>query len=124
MANDKGIRSDLTAIAEEAAKQTMEKVHGAIGNYFSWLRQMASASPWGNTDLNKQLLSYAQQNIDAALTLAQKLSRAENLSDVVKIQGEFIAMQFKSYNEQVGELGDAYGKSVMNAMKTPFGRPI
>ena len=57
--NDKGISDDLTAIAAQAAEQTMEKVHGAMGNYFSWLRQMASASPWGNTDLNKKLLKYA-----------------------------------------------------------------
>lgn len=121
MANDKGIPKDITAIAEEAAKQTMEKVHGAIGNYFSWLRQMASASPWGNTDLNKNLLKYAEQNIEAALTFAQEVSKAKNLSDVIKIQSEFVAMQFKSYSEQAGELGDAYGKSVMNAMKTPFG---
>jgi hypothetical protein len=90
----------------------------------TWLRQMASASPWGINDLNKKLLNYAQQNIDAALTLAQKLSGAKDLSDVFKIQSEFVAMQFKSYNEQAGELGDAYGRSVMSAMKTPFGTPI
>jgi hypothetical protein len=123
MANDKGIPKDVTAIAEEAAEQTMEKVYGAMGNYFSWLRQMASASPWDNTDLNKKLLKYAEQNIGAALTFAQKLSKAKNLSDVVTIQSEFVAMQFNSYNEQARELGDVYGKSVMSAMKTPFGTP-
>ena len=124
MSTDKEIPRDLTAIAEEAAKQTMEKVHGAIGNYFSWLRQMASASPWSNTDLNKSLLNYAQHNIDAALMLAQKLSQAKNLSDVVQIQSEFVAKQFNSYSEQARELGDAYGKSVMNVMKKPFGTSI
>ena len=119
--NDKGISDDLTAIAAQAAEQTMEKVHGAMGNYFSWLRQMASASPWGNTDLNKKLLKYAEQNIDAALTFAQKLGGAKNLSDVVKIQSEFVAMQFKSYNEQERELGEAYGKSMLSTTKMPFG---
>jgi hypothetical protein len=66
-------------------------------------------------------LKYAEQNIDAALTFAQKLGEAKNLSDVVKIQSEFVAMQFKSYNEQAKELGEAYGKSIMSTTKMPFG---
>ena len=40
MANDKGLSNDLTAIAEQAIEQTMQRVHGAMENYFGSLRQI------------------------------------------------------------------------------------
>lgn len=123
MATDKGPLDDLSAFAEQAAQQTMEKVHGALGNYFSWLRKMQSASPWGDTDLNKRLLKYAEQNIDAAFTFAQKLSQAKTVQDVVKIQTEFMQTQFDAFSEQAKQVGAAYGQSVKTAIKNPPDKP-
>jgi len=51
-----------------------------------------SGSPWSNIDLNKKLLSYATENVTAAVGLVQKLSQAKNLEEVVKIQTELIRL--------------------------------
>ncbi len=68
--------------------------------YVNWLQNAMAASPWTNVDLNKTLLSYATENVTAAVRLVQKLSQAKNLEDVVKIQTEFMSKQLSSLNDQ------------------------
>jgi len=79
-----------------------------------------SASPWGNTDLNKKLLSYATENVSAAFEFLQKLSQAKNMEDTVKIQTEFMSAHMNSFNEQVKNIGEIYTRTAA-AMRTPFG---
>jgi hypothetical protein len=45
-------------------------------NYFNWLHSAIIASPWSN-NLNKKLLTYATENVTAAVGLVQKLSQAK-----------------------------------------------
>jgi hypothetical protein len=97
----------LTRIAKQTAEQITKETQGAMENYFGWLQNTMSASPWGNTDLNKKLLSYATQNVTAAFTFAQKMSHAKDLQDVVKIQTEFVQMQIDAFNERAKEFGEA-----------------
>ena len=71
--------------------QITERTKHAMETYVSWLQKTMSASPWSNIDLNKKLLSYATQNVTAAVDLVQKLSQAKDVEQVVKIQTEFMS---------------------------------
>jgi len=106
--------------ARQAADQMTERTQEAITNYFGWLQSAMQASPWGNTDLNKKLMSYAAETVTAPLSFAQKLSQAKNLEDVVKIQTEFVKAQTDSFNEHAKELGEIYTRLATAATKTPF----
>jgi hypothetical protein len=86
---DKAPFESLTAIEQDV--QISERTKHAMESYFSWLQNATSASPWSNIDLNKKLLSYATENVTAAVGLVQKLSQAKNLEEVVKIQTEFMS---------------------------------
>jgi hypothetical protein len=99
----------------------MERAQGAMKNYFGWLQSAMSAAPWGNTDLNNKLLDYAAKNTAAAFGFVQKLTKAKNLEDVVKIQTEFMSTQLSSLNEQAKSIGDTYNKTVCAGTKMPFG---
>ena len=112
---------DAFESARQTAEQMTERTQEAIGNYFSWLQNAMQASPWGNTDLNRKLMSYATETTIAPLSVAQKLSQAKNLEDVVKIQTEFVKAQTDSFNERAKELGEIYTKLTTAATKTPFG---
>ena len=59
-------------------------------NYFNWLHSAIIASPWSN-NLNKKLLTYATENVTAAVGLVQKLSQAKDVEQIVKIQTEFMS---------------------------------
>jgi hypothetical protein len=94
-------------IAQQTAEQIMKQNQGAMENYFSWLQNTMSVSPWGSTDLNKKLPTYATENVTAAVTFVQKLSQAKDLQDVIKIQTEFVQMQIDTFNQRAKELGEA-----------------
>ncbi len=83
----------------ETEVQIEERTRHAMQNYFDWLHSAILASPWSN-DLNKKLLSYATENVSAAVGLVQKLSQAKNVEQVVKIQTEFMSQQLNALNEQ------------------------
>ena len=88
-------------------------------NYSQWLQNAMSASPWGNTELNRKLLSYATENVTTAVGLVQKLSQARNLENVVKIQTDFMSKQMISFNEQTKTIVDICTKAAQNMPKRP-----
>lgn len=111
--------------APDAAKQTNEQItertQEAMGNYFSWLQNAMSASPWTNAELNKTLLSYATETVSAYVACTQRLSQAKNLEDAVKIQTEFVQAQMELFNQRAKELGEMYAKMATAAPTRPFG---
>ena len=120
MAKDKEPTEVLMGMAKQTAEQITGRTQEATENYFKWLQTTMSATPWGNTDLNKKLLSYATENVSAAFGFVQRLSQAKNLEDVVKIQTEFMTAQMNSFNEQAKNIGEIYTKTAA-AMRVPFG---
>jgi len=81
---DKERLESLTSIENDV--QITERTKHAMEIYVNWLQSAMSGSPWTNVDLNKKLLSYATDNVTAAVALVEKLSHAKNLEAVVKIQ--------------------------------------
>jgi hypothetical protein len=86
-------------------------------DYFGWLQRTMSVSPWSNIDLNKKLLSYATQNVTAAVGLVQKLSQAKDVEQVVKIQTKFMSQQLNSFNEQTKAMVEICTKAAQDATK-------
>ena len=121
MATDREPFQSMTGIAEQLAEHSMAKAQGAMKNYFGWLQSAMSAAPWGNADLNNELLDYAAENTAAAFEFVQKLIRAKNWEDVARIQTEFMSTQLNSLNEQAKNIGDVYTKTVSATTKTPVG---
>jgi hypothetical protein len=97
--------------------QITERTKHAMENYSQWLQNTMSASPWGNAELNKKLLSYATENVTAAVGLVQKLSQAKNLEEVVKFQTEFVSKQLDSFNQQTKTVVEICTKAAQDATK-------
>lgn len=105
----------LTGIEQDV--QIEERTKHAMETYVNWLQNVTSASPWGNAELNKKLLSYATENVTAAVGLVEKLSHAKNLEDVVKIQTEFVSKQLGSLNEQTKTIMEICTKAAQDVTK-------
>jgi len=116
MANKEPFAS-LTGI--EQYVQVTERTKHAMENYLSWVQNAMSASPWVNNDLNKKLLSYTTENVTAAVEHVQKLSQAQNLEAVVKIQTEFMSKQLATFNEQTKTIVEICTKAAQGATKSP-----
>jgi hypothetical protein len=105
---------DAMPVTEDIAERTQ----AMMGNYFSWLQNAMSASPWANMELNRKLMSYATESVSAYVEHTQRLSQARNLEDAAKIQTEFVQAQIEVFNQRAKELGEIYAKM---ATARPFG---
>jgi len=101
----------------ETEVQIEERTRHAMETYVNWLQKAISGSPWTNVDLNKKVLSYATDNVTAAVGLVERLSHAKNLEDVVKIQTEFMSQQLASFNVQTKTLMEICTKATKEATK-------
>ncbi|HUI14597.1 MAG TPA: phasin family protein [Xanthobacteraceae bacterium] len=108
-------------MAPKTDEQITERTQAATSDYFGWLQNAISASPWANTELNSKLLSYASETATAYVEFTQRLSRAKNFEDAAKIQTEFVKEQVESFNNRAKELGEIYTKMVSAAATRPFG---
>ena len=108
-------KETLTGIEQDV--QIEERTRHAMETYVNWLQNTMSASPWTNVGLNKKLLSYATENVTAAVGLVEKLSHAKNLEDVVKIQTEFVSKQLGSLNEQTKAVMEICTKAAQDMTK-------
>ena len=117
---DKKLFESLTGIEQDV--QITERTRHAMENYLSWLQNAMSGSPWSNINLNNKLLSYATENVTAAVGLVQKLSQARNLEEVVKIQTEFMSKQLSSFNEQTKAMVELCTKAAEGATNAPVDR--
>ena len=120
MAKDTKPLEDWNANAQRTLEQTMEHTRGVLGQYFKFLEQTLSSYPSGGTEVGEKLKTYAEKNIATAHEYLDKLSHAKDLQDVVRIQTEFMQMQFNAFGEQTKSLGEAFTKAATDAVKTPF----
>lgn len=96
--------------------QDFAKQMAAMGNYFSWLQNACSASPWADMELNKKLMGYATETVTAYVEHTKRLSGAKNPVDAILIQTDFVKAQMELFNQRIKELGEIYAK-----MARPFG---
>ena len=120
MSKDSNPLEDWNAHAQWTLEQTMQHTRGVLGQYFDFLQQTLSSYPPGGTEFGKKLKGYAEQNITIAHECLDKLSQAKDLQDVVRIQTEFMQMQFNAFGEQTKSLGEAFTKAATDRVKTPF----
>jgi hypothetical protein len=104
------------AISEEIAERTQ----AWMGDYFGWLQNAFSASPWTNMELNKKLMSYASETVSSYVAHTQQLSQAKDFQDAAMIQIEFVKTRMELFNQRARELGEIYAKMTA-ATATTFG---
>lgn len=97
--------------------QGIEQTRKAMESYLDFFQKNIKASPLLDTDLNKKMKTYMEQNIAAATEFAQKASKAKDLQDFWQIQTEFMQAQWKAFTEQTKDLGETAAKSATDAMK-------
>ena len=62
-------------------------------------------------------MSYAEKNVQASLDYAQSLLHAKDLTEVMRLHGDYVQAQMRSLAEQASELGQIFGRAAMDAAK-------
>jgi phasin len=69
-------------------------------------------------DMSAKAIGYAQRNIAASFEHAQKLVRAKDAEEVLRLQSEFVKAQIQTLSEQAKELGELAGKTAARNAKS------
>ncbi len=99
------------------ATQSVEQARKAMENYLQFFQKSMSGVPLGKSDFGEKVKSYAEQNVAAAYEFAQKLAKAKDFQDLVRVQMEFMQTQLKSLGEQAKDLGETATKATTDAFK-------
>jgi hypothetical protein len=102
--------SDMMTQGFEQSRKVMEK-------YAEFFQKGMKASPLLDADLNKKLKDHVDKNIAAANEYVRKLSEAKDVPSFWQVQTDFMQTQWKTFAEQMKDLGETMTKNVTGAFK-------
>jgi hypothetical protein len=97
MANDKNTQGDSNIQMLHAGEQMREQTRGTIDSYFGVLRQSIASMPSGGTELGEQIKSYATKNVATTHEFLNKLSRAKDFEQLMRLQSAFMQAQVQDF---------------------------
>lgn len=114
------IPKDMRSMAEAGFEQARK----AFESFLSGAQQTASSMEGRGEavrssvrEISSKAISYAQQNMTASLDYAEKLVRAKDLSEVMRLHTEYVQGQMKALTEQASDIGQTMGRAAMDAGK-------
>jgi phasin len=114
------IPSDMRAFAEKSVEQArrafdsfMSAAHQAAANFEG---QAASARK-GAQAITEKAVAFAEQNVAASFDYAQKLVRAKDAEEVLRLHADYVQAQLQAFSEQAKELGQTATRAAGDAAK-------
>jgi phasin len=89
----------------EQARQALDTFLGAARQAAETMEQSADTARASTRDVTRRTFSTAEENIHAALDMAERLVRARNPQEAAQIQADFVRAQFEAMQAQMREFG-------------------
>lgn len=110
------IPSQVRELAEKNFEQAREAFLGFIGAAQK-ATGAADALPSGAKDAVAKAITFAENNVNAAFDLAQKLLHAKDMQEIFTLQTEYAKTQLAAIQTQAKELGAAAQEAIASATK-------
>lgn len=117
---------EMKAFADQSkafAEQSIDTARKAFHSYIDATQKAfgtmgtASSTHASVTELGRTAMNYAQENVSATFTFIDKVMRAKDPAEVMKLQTDFVQAQMQKLGEQTKAIGEAAAKSAMDAAK-------
>jgi phasin len=102
------------------AKQALETFMTSAQRAANAFEGQAKATHQGARDIGQKALAFAERNVESSFELAQKLMRAKDVEEMLKLQGDYIKSQMQALSEQAKELGASTTQMAKDAAKPPL----
>jgi phasin len=112
------IPKEMRAMAEasfEQARKTLEKLLSGAHQTAGTIEERGANVRAGARDIRVKAISYAENNAQASLDYAQKLLRAKDLAEVMRLHSEYVQAQMRVLAEQASEMGQMVSRAAMDA---------
>jgi phasin len=108
------VPNDLRDFAERSVEQARKAFEGflAVAQRTAGAAGDNAAVPGGAKTVAAHVLTYTEQNVNAAFDLANKLVRAKDPQEVFALQSDYLKTQLAALQTQAKELGSVFQKSV------------
>jgi len=93
--------------------ENLEKVRKASDEYFRMMEQGLASSPIGGQA--KHFTDLMQRNVAATFELCDKLIKADDPQDAMRIQTEFFQAQMRAMTDQAKSMGESAMKAMTGA---------
>jgi len=71
----------------------------------------------GAKDIGARAIAFAETNVQASLNYAQSLVHAKDLTDMMRLHGDYVQAQMKTLADQASELSQIVSRTAMDATK-------
>jgi phasin len=112
--------NEVRGFVEQSVSQARTAFNGLVDAanqaVAQWQGQAQSARS-GASEIAHKSMGYAEKNMAASFDFAQKLMRARDPQEVMRLQSEFLSAQMQTLSAQAQELGQSAAKIVMDIAK-------
>jgi phasin len=95
--------------------ENLERVRKASDDYFQLVEKGLSSSQLPIADQAKHFTDSMQRNVAATFDLCDKLIKANDAQDAMRIQSEFFQAQMRTMAEQARSMGESAMKAMTGA---------
>ena len=99
--------------ARKAFEKFLTSAQAAAGS----LEERSATVRAGAKDIRAKAISYAEKNVQASLDYAQSLLHAKDLTEVMRLHGDYVQAQMRSLAEQASEMGQIVSRAALDAAK-------
>jgi phasin len=114
------IPKEMRSMAEasfEQARKTFEKFVASAQATADTIEERNATVRAGAKDISSKAIAYAEKNVQTSLDHAQSLLKAKDVTEVMRLHGEYVQDLMRSLAEQASEMGQTVSKAAMNAAK-------
>jgi len=114
------IPKEMRSMAEaslDQARKAFEKFVSSAQATAGTIEERGATVRAGAKDFGAKAISYAEKNVQASLDYAQALLHAKDLTEVMRLHGEYVQAQMRSLAEQASEMGQIVSRAAMDAAK-------
>jgi phasin len=114
------IPKEMRSMAEasfDQARKAFEKFVATAQQTAGTIEQRGETVRAGARDISAKAISFAEKNVQSSLDYAQSLLQAKDMTEIMRMHGEYVQAQMRALAEQASEMGQIVTRATMEAAK-------
>lgn len=114
------VPNDVRAMAQASFDQARKAFEGLLSTAqrsASSFEDQGAAARAGARDVASKAIGFAEANVRSSLDYAEKLLKAKDMAEIMRLHSEYVQDQMRALADQAGEIGQTLTKAAMEAAK-------
>jgi phasin len=114
------VPKDMRSMAEasfDQARRSFEKFIATAQQTAGSMEERGATVRAGARDISAKAISFAEKNVQSSLDYAQSLLQAKDMTEIMRLHGEYVQAQMRALAEQASEMGQIFTRATVEAAK-------